>query len=334
MLSKREILARTLERTGLGSLLSLTVGRWNGLVVFNYHRLGDHSHAQFDRALYSAGQEEFARQVQFLKRNYDVVRVGDLDQALRHSGRAVMITFDDGYRDNFDFALPVLIQENVPATFFITSGFIDGGPVAWWDEIAWMVRTSTQTVLHALVPCNTQIPLASSEDREQTIRTLLKAYKNLPADQTVGFLDQLADVTGSGRCPRSMAQDIWMNWDMIREMDRQGMDIGGHTVSHPVLSNTDFDTQHSEIIGSKHRIETELGHPITAFSYPVGQPDSFTEVTKQILKSAGYRWAFSFSGGFSATGHADDFDLPRVAVSPHVSRELFRSTARLPWLFA
>ncbi|WP_437223275.1 polysaccharide deacetylase family protein [Planctomicrobium sp. SH661] len=332
-MSKRELLARTLERTGLGSLLSRTVGRWNGLVVFNYHRIGDPAQAQFDRALYSADQEDFDRQVRFLKQNYDVVRVDDLEQALRRPGRSVMITFDDGYRDNFDFALPVLTQHRVPATFFITSGFIDRALVAWWDEIAWMVRSSSKSKLPSLTPA-IEYPLGSAEEKEGTIKAILRFYKNLSDTQTAEFMNQLAEATGSGRCPASLARELWMNWDMIREMDRSGMDLGGHTVNHPVLANTDAQTQRAEILGSKQRIEAEIGHPITAFSYPVGQPTSFTAETKQILSEAGYRWAFSFSGGFGSTGHSDHFDLPRVAVSPHISRELFQSTARLPWLFA
>jgi len=334
MLSKRELLARTLEKTGLGPLLSQTTGRWQGLVVFNYHRLGNQTTSPFDRALYSADQEIFEQQVQFLKKHYDVVRVADLEGVLHNRGRAVMITFDDGYLDNYELAFPVLKQHNVPATFFITSGFLDGGPVAWWDEIAWMVRNSPASELPPVLHECPAVSLRDAPDREQAVKTLLRFYKSLPIDLTVPFLQRLASLTGRGRCPTALGRDVWMNWDMIREMDQGGMDIGGHTVSHPVLSKTSTAMQRQEIFGSKLRIEQEIGHTVEAFSYPVGQPDSFTEETKQILRDAGYRWAFSFSGGFSPTGHQDDFDLPRVAVSPHLSRDLFRSMARLPWLFA
>lgn len=334
MISKRELLARTLERTGLGSLLSHTAGRWTGLVVFNYHRLGNESKTLFDRALYSAGQDEFDRQVRFLKTNFDVVRVDDLEQVRRRPGRAVMITFDDGYRDNYELALPVLKQQQVPATFFITSGFIDGGPVAWWDEIAWMIRSSTRLEVPSVMESCPSFSLRDEASREQAIKSLLRFYKGLPLDQTRTFIEQLALHSGSGRCPITLARDVWMSWDMIRELDRAGLDIGGHTVSHPVLARTSAEMQRQEIFGSKRRIEAEIGHSISAFSYPVGQPDSFTQETQLLLREAGYRWAFSFSGGFSSTSYADDFNLPRVAVSPHISPELFRSTARLPWLFA
>jgi len=334
IMSKRELLARTLEKTGLGRLLSQSMGRWNGLVVFNYHRLGNPADSPFDRALFSAGQEEFEQQVRFLKKNYDVLHVADLDQALSRRGRSVMLTFDDGYRDNYELAFPVLKQCQIPATFFITSGFIDETPVAWWDEIAWMVRHSPENGSLPETKLWPAFSLASVLDRDVAIPALLRRYKQLSSDQTTLFLEELAVATASGRCPRQLASDLWMNWDMIREMDQAGMDVGGHTMSHPVLANISVETQNVEITGSKSRIEEEIGHAITAFSYPVGHAQSFTANTKQILQAAGYRWAFSFSGGFQSTGTADDFDLPRIAVSPHVSQALFQSTARLPWLFA
>jgi len=333
-MGKREFLATTLERTGLGAVLSRTVCRWNGLLVFNYHRVGDGSNSLFDRGIYSATQEEFDRQVRFLNTHFDVVNVADLDHLMDHRGRAVMITFDDGYRDNYEFAFPVLRQHNVPATFFLTSGFLDSAPIAWWDEIAWMIHSAKKKWLFAIPPLSELLPLSSPQDREDAIVRILQTYKTLPADQTETFLNDLALRTGAGRAPRDLAQELWMSWDMAREMDHSGMDIGGHTVSHPVLSQSTVTAQRDEIFESKARIEEMLGHPITAFSYPVGQQDSFTDGTQDLLREAGYRWAFSFSGGFAMPGKVNQLNVPRVAVAPHISHELFQSTARLPWLFA
>jgi peptidoglycan/xylan/chitin deacetylase (PgdA/CDA1 family) len=330
-MSKRELLAQMLERTGLGSLLSLAIGRWRGLLVFNYHRVGNAAASPFDHALWSASQEAFDQQVKFLKQNFDVIRVADLEHVLHcPDAQGVMITFDDGYRDNYELAFPVLQRHNVPATFFIASGFLDDRPIAWWDEIAWMVHASASPDLAA---SQWTPPLALS-DREETIRRLLRLYKQLPADETAAYLGWLAGAAGTGRAPAAVADPMWMTWDMVREMDRAGKDIGGHTVTHPVLANVDADAQEREIVLSKRRIEAEIGHAIEAFSYPVGSRQSFNAVTQALLEEAGYRWAFSFDGGFFTSCRRDLLDLPRVAVSPHVSQQLFQSTARLPWLFA
>lgn len=334
-MGKRELLARALRHSGLDRLLSLTVRRWKGLLVFNYHRVGSPENSRFDHALWSASQEAFEQQVRFLKRNFQIARIADLDELVRRPHRqAVMITFDDGYRDNYELAFPVLRQLSVPATFFITSGFLDERRLAWWDEIAWMVHSSQRTELPAFEWHSTASPVHDSAAREQSIQRLLRSFKSIPTGAHEPFLQRLGELTGSGRCPAALASENWMTWEMVRELDRGGQDIGGHTVTHPVLARTDVTAQWDEIVQSKARIEAELGHDITAFSYPVGQPDSFTAETQRLLRESGYRWAFSFSGGFCSTADADEFNLPRVAVSPHLSPALFQATARLPWLFA
>jgi peptidoglycan/xylan/chitin deacetylase (PgdA/CDA1 family) len=333
-MSKRELLAKTLERSGLGPLLSCTVGRWRGVLVFNYHRVGEPSQSPFDRALFSATQDVFDQQVRFVKKNFEIATPAELDDVLARGRRVVMLTFDDGYRDNYEFALPVLKQHGVPATFFITSGFLDERPIAWWDEIAWMIRSGPVANLSLRNWGGDEFDVTASEVREEAIKQALTLFKRLPKEETPSFLSRLSELTGAGRCPTELTDRLWMTWDMVREMDRNGMEIGGHTMTHPVLANADLETQRHEILGCKNRIEAELGHPIVAFSYPVGLPFSFTSETEKLLDATGYRWAFSFSGGVCLTRTPNHFNLPRVAISPHVSQELFRSTARLPWLFA
>ncbi len=333
MFSKREILANLLEKTGLGIALSTAVGKWQGLVVFNYHRIGNSEGSLFDRALWSADETAFENQVKYLKANYDVISSDELNEDLMSGhGRNVMITFDDGYRDNYSLAYPILKQHNVPATFFITSGFIEERFMSWWDEIAWMVRSSSNSQLPASAFWNSLSLHPNSI--EATISNLLSIYKKLGSDQKESFLSAVSAGTASGRCPQHVIDDIWMTWDMVREMDQNGMQIGGHTVTHPVLAYWDEAIQRHEIFDSKQRIEEELGHPITTFSYPVGQPDSFADETKRLLQEAGFHWGFSFFGGFSNLRNADHFDMPRVPVSSNISSALFQSTARLPWLFA
>jgi len=331
---KKELLARTLVKTGLGSVVSHTIGAWQGVVVFNYHRIGDPSQSLLDREVFSADQEAFDQQVAFLKRNFDVITPRDLASLENGKfGRAVMITFDDGYLDNYELAFPVLKQHSVPATFFIATGFVTDGGMTWWDEIAWMARTSPRDQM-LLDPWFAE-PLSLTDDSiDQTINQLLRKYKGLAQDEAELFLNTVAAESDSGRVPKHVADALWMNWDMIREMDQSGMEIGAHTVNHPVLSTCPVHVQKDEIVGSKQKIESELGHSIESFSYPVGQPDSYTEETKRILQEAGIRWAFTFSGGFYRPHTFDNLEFPRLAVEPRISFSLFRSTAQLPWLFA
>jgi peptidoglycan/xylan/chitin deacetylase (PgdA/CDA1 family) len=125
-----------------------------------------------------------------------------------------------------------------------------------------------------------------------------------------------------------------MTWSQVREMQTQGMEFGGHTVTHPVLSNLSRCEQEREVRECRTRIEAELGPPISAFSYPVGQRDSFNATTQTCLREAGYRWAFSYYGGFNRGLDVNPLDLQRVAIESHTSAAMFRSVACLPHVFA
>ncbi|MFG0294276.1 MAG: polysaccharide deacetylase family protein [Maioricimonas sp. JB045] len=335
MIGKRALLTSALEAGGLHRLLE-AAPTWNGLVVLNYHRIGDPAGSPLDWGLWSAGEQQFADQVRYLAAHFNVIGLDDLDDVLDgRRGRHVMITFDDGYRDNYEAAFPILQAYGVPAVFFLTSGFLDDRPVAWWDEIAWMVRCSRRTGIE--LPGWLEEPLAFDEpDRQQAIEQLLRLYKRLAPDRTSDFLGDLADVTGSGRCPHDVADALWMDWAMVREMRAGGMDIGAHTVSHPVLANLPAEEQLNEILTSRRRIESELGQAVRAFSYPVGQPESYDDNTRSALELAGVRWAFTYHGGYvrSSTGAGDRLSLPRAAVERETGPAELRSLLTLPQVFA
>lgn len=326
-MNKVQVLARVLDRVGGRHIGKLA--RWNGVLGLNYHRIGDGAGSPFDRELFSATAEAFAEQMTFLARNFDVIAPEDLVE-LRDAtvGRRVLVTFDDGYRDNWEVAFPILRSCGLRATFFVTAGFLDGGTVAWWDEIAWMVRRSTARTLF----CPWLGRDLSLTDRDATIHALLRRYKSLPGEQCAPFVAWLADATGSGRCPASAARDTWMTWDMVREMRAAGMSIGGHTVHHPVLSRLSPSEQIAEIRGAGERLRAELGEPMRWFSYPVGGRDAFDEHTRRALAMAGVELAFSYYGGYRRSGDWDPYDVRRVAIEAEHDGPLFRATLCLPEL--
>lgn len=331
-MGKKELLANALDWSGFNRLARST-SLWNGLVVLNYHRVGDSDGSLLDHDLWSASAETFEQQVRFLSLNFDLIRIQHLDDLWkRRRGRYVLITFDDGYRDNYEWAFPILKAYNSPATFFLTTGFLDERKVAWWDEISWMVRSATQTVLPENSWTKTIISL-EPENCDQSIKTLLSVFKKLPGEKTDNYLNFLAEKTGSGRCPQEITDQVWMTWDMVREMNEAGMDFGGHTVNHPILANHSEEKQRMEIEHCKHRIETEIGQSISSFSYPVGGKDWFDQRTRNCLKQAGYRWGFSYYGGFSRLGTHDNWDIPRIAVESEEPATLFRSSVSLPQVF-
>jgi peptidoglycan/xylan/chitin deacetylase (PgdA/CDA1 family) len=331
---KEAIATRLLCRTGLRLLLERAI-RWSGVLALNYHRVGNGNQSPFDRGLWSADADAFTDQIRFCKSQLDVITPDDLPQVLTHgSGRYALITFDDGYRDNYEIAFPILKAEGVPATFFITTGFVDAPQLPWWDEIAWMVRTSRQDRVE--LPRWIPAPISFDEpEREEAVRTLLRAYKAMPAESTGRYLDAVAEATRSGRCDAAgLGRGFWMDWEMLREMRAAGMTVAGHTVTHQVLARTSIKRQREEILGCGARLAEEMGEPMRYFSYPIGKPGSFDAATQDCLREAGVRYAFSYYGGFRRFGDWNNYDVRRVAVETYLTADWFRSIVSLPQFLA
>ncbi len=312
-LSRRDRAARLLTAPGVRSLAGALP--MPGLVVVNYHRIAELSDPPLDRGLWSATPDSLSDQLGLLQREFDVIAADEIERALREPrGRRVLITFDDGYRDNYELALPALRRAGLPATFFLSTGFLDRPRLPWWDEIAWMARRGGLGA--------------------DAAGALNAEYKQLPGDRCEPFLDGLGERLGCGRAPASEGADLWMTWDMAREMRDAGMSFGGHTVDHPILARLDRDGQRHEIAESVSRLRQELGRDIDLFSYPVGLPDCFEATTRELAREAGIRFSFSNYGGYERPGAADPLDLRRTNIGHDMRLTLFESVVRWPRAFA
>ena len=308
--------------------------RWHGLVTLNYHRVGDLGQSAIDSGVFSTTPEEFEAQLKYLKTDCDVVRVADIPDVLKQGSkrRCVLISFDDGYADNYEVVFPALKQAGLSAVIFLTTGFLDERSVAWWDEIAWIVKQSTRAGVSLPLIWKMESLTFSETSKDVVIRQLLRFAKTLAPGVLDGFLTDLSQASGTGRAPSNPITAPWLTWEMVREMHRAGIDFGGHTVTHPVLSRCTSAQQEFEIRQSKARIEQELGAPITAFSYPIGQRWSFTDESMRLAREAGYQYGFSFYPGY-ASASSDRFDLRRVSMQPGVGVRELRAAVQIPRLF-
>jgi peptidoglycan/xylan/chitin deacetylase (PgdA/CDA1 family) len=330
--SRTEVAAAVLELSGLGAILR-RARPWRGVLILNYHRLRDEHGWARDRDVVDTSPAGFDAQLRFLSRTFEVLAPEDLNGGVpRTASPAVLLTFDDGYRDGYEVALPLLSAYGIRAIYFVTTGFVDGTHAAWWDEVAWMVHASDRPGLEAdgWVPSDLSL---DEQSRAATIRALLARYLGLPGHRTEAFLDHLAAVTGSGRRDLAMGREDWMTWDMARALQQAGMTVAAHSVSHPVLSALVRADQRLEIEASLTRVEQELGH-CDLFAYPVGERSSFGKDVKALLRDNGVRLAFSNYGGVAAGGEdADPYDVPRTPVGPGSLRR-FRAIATLPEVHA
>ncbi len=330
---KKHFLANVLDYSGANRLLRHW-DSWSGLLVLNYHRIGDPLECEFDRNLFSASQENFEKQVRLFQSSADLITVDDLETVLKADrGKHILITFDDGYRDNYELAFPVLKACHATALFFIATSFIDSPRFAWWSEIAWMVRNAQVNTIPADKWFDAPLEIGEGYP-SQAIGQAVRRYWSLQDDETDDYLSSLAQATGAGRCPPSLAENLRMSWEMIQEMHEASMGFGGHTVNHPILAQISASRQREEIVGCRDRLAEKLGTAPLSFGYPVGQAHMFTSETKQILQEAGYRFAFSFYGNHCKTSHQDWLDIPRCSIEYSLPRAILNSRLTIPQIFA
>lgn len=327
-MSRTEQFARLLCTGGLDGLARRS---WRGLLILNYHRIG--VPGEFDDPdLFSATVEEFDQQVALLADRFEIVPAGSADLDAERPARRLAITVDDGYRDQLD-AAEVLVSRGVPGSFFICTGFVDQPHHAWWDEIAWLTSGPPTRDLPASrwLPAGLRVGGHSTGALRQAVNSAFKRHAGADGEE---FLDWLAAVTGRPRLPVAQAGESWMSWDEVRGLRERGMEVGGHTVTHPILATLHPDRQRTEIETSVRRLRTELAAPVDTFAYPVGSRASFTAATRAVLADLGIRRAFSFCGGINRPHRTDRYDVLRAGVFGTHSPTVVRAMAALPAVLA
>ncbi len=325
--SKRDRLVNGFDRLGLLWALKWFARR-PGLLVLAYHRIGEAAGQLFDDELFSASVEGFRQQLLYLRSRFDVIGLDEVIARLEGAGPVfrrptAMITFDDGYRDNYEVALPILREVGLPAVFFIAAGYIDRPRLTWWDRVAYVVKSTTRDTLELDYPEPLTIDLRQP-DRNRATQQILQAYTRTVEIDQERFFDHLEAQAGVEVDSEALGRDLFMPWDQVRGLRGGGMAIGSHTYDHPVLSRIPEAIQLSELTRSKHVLESQTDGPIHAVAYPVGGPDAFSDSTKRMVREAGYRAAFSYYGGFNRPDATDLFDLRRMAVDGYDSYQMFR----------
>jgi peptidoglycan/xylan/chitin deacetylase (PgdA/CDA1 family) len=314
IVSKRDLAAAIARRSGLTGLLASLPTR-PSLLVLTYHRIGNADQCPYDPGTFSATCGELDEQVRFLKRRWHLV---GLDEAIeivegksKVKGAAVLLTFDDGYLDNYESAFPILSSHGVQGVFFLPVGYIGSNRIAWWDAIAYIVKHSRRREFELAYPAVHRFNIAT-EGVRPVIARVLGVYKSLDAADGERFIRILEEVCGAAR-PEN-AERCFMNWEEAEAMLRGGMAIGSHTQSHRILSKLPAEDQFQEMACSKQILEKRLGVPVRSIAYPVGLPDSFTPITRAAAERAQYRVAFSYYGGVNTPGAIERYNVLREPV--------------------
>lgn len=283
------------------------------LLVACYHGVLSRDHSA-DPALYgnTVSASEFAAQLEQLGRWFDFVDLPGalhwLENGPRTSKPPVLVTFDDGYRNNLTLAVPILRRAGVPAVFFLATGYIGT------DRLLWPLELEARLL---------------QADRSPEGRRLLserRAYcKSVPNAKRLEYLDELRASTSLDLSLVEREVNDFLSWDEVRQLVSLGFDLGSHTVEHPILSRLSPSELQQELTMSRARIASETGREVLGIAYPNGGADDFTPAVCAAASEAGYTHAFAVGDHFAEPGD-DHFAIRRWIISGHLPSPVFRFT--------
>jgi len=300
----------------------LEIARWmnrKGLRILMYHRFTQ--------------REPLARQCAHIRAHYSPVSMSQAAEWLTHGGRlpenALAITVDDGYRDFYQVAYPVLREYGIPATVYLVSDFINRTGWLWVDQVQHEFlhgqARSFRMELCGQPPRSFQ--LGTPETRKAAARAVTEAAKKISNTERLRLLETLPEQL-LARLPEEAPPEYEaLRWDEVREMAAAGIDFGAHTRTHPILSTLDGEPELAfEIEGSKRQIEQQVGRAVDHFCYPNGARADVNREVVEAVRAAGFRTAVTTESGLNHEGE-DPFRLLRIGVEPGLEVDYFERCA-------
>lgn len=301
--------AKPILETGLG------LARQNPVILF-YHGVTAHREQHSVRNANGKHllRDVFVEHLRVLKKRRKVISLKRMIDGLIEGEaltNAVAITFDDGYENNATVAAPVLADFRMPATFFLTSGFIGTDRMIWTDVLEDAFGSTARTSLD-YPPLKKTFPLTTTRERLAALEEVKRDLKRRPhADCLVGAKQVCDALDVPGKAAAGLYR--FMSWDQARSLVAAGFEVGGHTQNHPMLSRISLADAQREILGSCEDIRAQAGTCSDVFCYPNGRAEDYSEDLKEFC-SRHFRAALSAERGFADRGNL--FALRRVGALP------------------
>jgi len=280
--------------------------------IFLYHRVNDDA----DPYLPSLPVQQFRQQMEYVARNFDVVTLDDIAEgrAAAKSKYSVAITFDDGYRDNFTSAFPILKELGLPATIFLATGYVGSNRIPWYDQVCLAFKLTVRDHFQMDRPDAPSGATQSPVQRLALLDRVLDWLREITNEEREHSLPAVFRALG---VPESLTLPNYMlSWDEIKQMKSHNIEFGAHTVNHPVLSRTSGAQLREEIANSKKTIEQKLKADVRHFAYPFGRDIHLGSEAKRCVEQCGFTTAVTTEFGFNAPGD-DPFALKRFTPWGH-----------------
>jgi len=318
--------SRILIRTGLIPALERRAARCTDrLPILVYHRIGEPAaeDGRLDPSLLSATPAQFSEQMQFLSASCRPLALGELLGYVEANEPlptgAILVTFDDGYRNFYETAWPVLERFQVPAVMFLATDYV-GTPdrLYWWDELYQAVKGTPCE--HLKVPGSDELPLRDPGERQAAFMHLKQLYTSLSAERARAMLEQV--LTELAVSPST--DGLLLSWPEVRELQQRGCVFAAHTRSHPILSRISTEQALEELRGSQSDIARETGTTWPVAAYPSGHAHDCNAELDPLLQRAGFCLAMSSIPGINRLADCNPLRLRRIGLAPWMGLPEFR----------
>jgi len=310
-----------IKRLNLSKLLWPTLA--NGLYCFNFHRIGKWQDTAFDPCVFSCDDENFKQYLIFLKKNFRIITLDELTKMIENDSpiteKLALLTFDDGYADNYYIAYPILKSLSLSATFFITTSLVDSKIIPWWDEIAWHAKHCSGKTIR-LNDWRQAVFIEMPASRAN-IKKVLQQVKASPTT-IESQLKEISDLSKSP-IPDSFKNNSFISWHQLIEMSKNRMCIGAHSHTHKIFSCLTEPELNFELEESKKLLEWHLQTSVNSLSYPVGGANTYNRNMFDTISAKGYKLGFSFRAIINKNPQQNRFELGRFSIDqPFNKRQL------------
>jgi peptidoglycan/xylan/chitin deacetylase (PgdA/CDA1 family) len=298
-------------------------------IVLTYHGVlpkipEDHSDYEYRNFV---TVRQFENQIKLLLKKFKPVKVSDFYNGNPNLNRGFLITFDDGFRNNYSHALPVLKKYGLQATFFITTDFVGSRELLWTEQVTRLIQKTNEKEFEVELDKNYSLRLNSALKRERASELIRRYLKHQSPSKRNKILEQmklqLRDVELSVN-EENEERYLFMTWEDIKKMANSGQVIGSHTHTHPILSTLDEKESFQELKLSKENIENHTNEPCLTMSYPNGEKDDYFAIQKRQLSTLGYKCAFTQISPFK-NYQTDQYELNRLNISLKMKNAVFEA---------